>query len=479
MLSEVLSGCEAVLRYRDMFYSGELCAELQRAFEEISRSTRKPSAAVRDDVSFSQDGIAGFSRVIVLDAKRAVSPAGIFDFDVFVEVIARAITEALGFDLDTRNLHREQLSQLLKDERDILFCFFSLDHLTEGHYRQLRGLGFTQTDHRILFCGRSEFLRSRSTSSAESLGSAPAFSPHRTLQFESEEPPSAEVLRERERERSAHLRTPQPPNVYSMFPGDSPPAIAVREQLRVLVAAIDHVLICGETGTGKEHVARSMIPADSTGPFIRQNCAELTRDLARSEFLGYPRGTVYGTRHVKAGLLAPEGVLFLDEVCELSNDVQVDLLRFLENDSYWPIGVRRLVSRRIVAATKVDLDQAVASGQFRHDLLARFRAASAPLQLPPLRERREDILPWARRFLLAARARAPADPWSPRAAEYLVCYDWPENLRELREVVRALVKESRSFPVDHSDLPEKIKTHSEALREPQRTFVTGRPVEAL
>src|ERR1700733_15098093 len=123
MVIGVLIGCESVLRHRDMFYSGELCAELQCVLEEISRSTRRPSAAVHDDVSFSQDGVAGFSRVIVLDAKRAVSPAGFFDFDVFIEVIARAITEALGFDLDTRNLHREQLSQFLKDERDILFCF--------------------------------------------------------------------------------------------------------------------------------------------------------------------------------------------------------------------------------------------------------------------------------------------------------------------------------------------------------------------
>lgn len=465
MLSEVLKECETVLRHRDMFYSGALCAELQCAFEEISRTTRRSSAA-HDGVSSSRNGILGFSRVIVLDAKRAVSPAGIFDFDVFIEVIARAIVEALGFDLDTRNLHREQLSQLLKDERNILFGFFSLDHLTEGHYRQLRGLGFTQTDHRILFCGRSEFLRSRSSSVAESLGSGPTFSQRRALQFESEEPLPVEVLRERERNGSARLRMSPPPDVCSIFPGISPLAIAVRKQLHTLIAAIGHVFIRGETGTGKERVARSMNQADSKGMFIRQNCAELTRDLARSRFLGYPRGAINGTRHIKAGLLAPEGVLFLDEVCELSDDVQADLLRFLENDSYLAIGAHTLMFRRIVVATKIDLDKAVASGQFRHDLLARLRAASAPLELPPLRERREDILPCAQQFLFEALSRAPTDVWTPRAAECLVGYDWPQNLHELREVVQTLATESRSFPIDYLDLPEKIATHWKTLHKP-------------
>jgi len=121
---------------------------------------------------------------------------------------------------------------------------------------------------------------------------------------------------------------------------------------------------------------------------------------------------------------------------------------------------------RIVAATNVDLDEAVRIGAFRRDLLARLRASNAPLVLPPLRRRREDILGWARWFLDEAYASdLPSELWTPGAAECLLVYPWPENLRELRGVMRALVETPPPWPLDSQQLPARIQDHRRKLRD--------------
>ncbi len=251
----------------------------------------------------------------------------------------------------------------------------------------------------------------------------------------------------------------------AIFPGISPVALAVRQQLRRLALAPGHGLIVGETGTGKEQAARSLeVPGQ---PFLAINCAELTRAIARSELFGHVRGAFTGANAKKVGLVeaAREGVLFLDEVGELPLDVQGDLLRFLEDGSYRPMGSNQVEKSkvRVVAATNVDLEEAVGEGRFRRDLLARLRAHNATVELPPLHERREDILGWAAFF--AQEARGHAGPlWSVGAAECLLLYPWRDNLRELRGTVRALLAGGRPEPWQRSDLPEAIQNHCGDLR---------------
>jgi DNA-binding NtrC family response regulator len=251
------------------------------------------------------------------------------------------------------------------------------------------------------------------------------------------------------------------------FPGVSPVAVAVRRRLAALVASPGHVLVLGETGTGKERVARALTSSRSDAPFVTQNCAELTRDLARSELFGHVRGAFSGATQTKQGLvdIAGDGVLFLDEVGELALDVQGDLLRFLEDGSYRPLGSVELrhSAARVVAATNIDLDDAVGNSRFRRDLAARLRASNAPLELPPLRERREDIPLWARMFLVEAGSSVEA-AWTVGALECLLLYPWLENLRELRGVVRTFVADHTPMPIASEALPRRIVEHRGMLR---------------
>jgi DNA-binding NtrC family response regulator len=251
------------------------------------------------------------------------------------------------------------------------------------------------------------------------------------------------------------------------FPGGSPVASAVRLRLQRLAASAGHVLIVGETGTGKERAAHAIGRGGPDAPFVPQNCAELNHDLARGELFGHTRGAFTGATAPRRGLveLADGGALFLDEIGELSLDVQAELLRFLEDGSYRVLGAPALhrSSARVVAATNVDLDEAVRRGRFRRDLLARLRAAHAPLELPPLRARRDDILDWAARFLVEV-APGVAAPWTAGAAECLLLYPWPENLRELRSVVRTVGAHRTQWPVDAAELPARLRDHRAGLR---------------
>lgn len=307
-----------------------------------------------------------------------------------------------------------------------------------------------------------------------------------------------------------------------VFPGRAPSAYAVRRRLQALLASAGHVLIQGETGTGKERIARAF--AVPGRPFVPQNCAELSRDLARSELFGHARGSFSSALTAKQGLVdtADHGVLFLDEVGELTPDVQAELLRFLEDGYYRPVGATELrrSSARLVAATNVDLDVAVRSGRFRRDLLARLRASNPPLELPPLRERREDLLAWAGEFFDQARkehergaetahrslarsdraepgARDRAEfprtdanrplgdsvdltaiwPWHAGLAECMLLYPWPANLRELRGVSRGLAQTGvPCAELRADDLPEALREFRRGLRGATEPLAVVAPV---
>ncbi|HEX7836898.1 MAG TPA: sigma 54-interacting transcriptional regulator, partial [Kofleriaceae bacterium] len=254
----------------------------------------------------------------------------------------------------------------------------------------------------------------------------------------------------------------------AVFPGASPEASGVRKRIDALAAATGHVLILGDTGTGKERVAKAIGDHRAPHPFVILNAAQLRPDLARSELFGHTRGAFTHAVGNKQGLveLAGEGALFLDEIGDLPLDVQPDLLRFLEDGSYRPLGATELrhSQARVVAATNIDLDEAVRQSKFRRDLLARLRAVNTPLELPPLRERREDILGWTRLFFRQLGRDPGPQPWTAGALECLLLYPWDENLRYLMSVVHHAATQASEFPCSPEHLPVQLRAHRGVLR---------------
>jgi PAS domain S-box-containing protein len=206
------------------------------------------------------------------------------------------------------------------------------------------------------------------------------------------------------------------------------------------------VLILGETGTGKELIARSIHMAGhrSEGPLVRVNCAAIPGTLIESEFFGHERGAFTGATSRRQGrfALADKGSIFLDEVGELPLDLQTKLLRVLQEGEFEPLGATRTVKVdvRVIAATHRDLDAMVGAGEFREDLY--YRLNVFPIQVPPLRDRAEDIPVLAEVFVarFSARIGRRIEPLGPAEIRLLKAYPWPGNVRELQNVIeRALI----------------------------------------
>jgi len=222
------------------------------------------------------------------------------------------------------------------------------------------------------------------------------------------------------------------------------------------------VLIEGESGTGKELAARALHRNSHRGnkPFVAINCAAIPETLLESDLFGHERGAFTGAAVLKKGRLevADGGVVFLDEIGELAPALQVKLLRVLQEREFERVGGTHpiKVDIRLIAATNLDLNEAVKKGQFRQDLY--YRLAVVRLTMPPLRERREDIPMLARHFLqkYAKRSKVKPKPVSREAMSALVHYEWPGNVRELENAIeRALVMGS-SDAVLLEDLPESL-----------------------
>lgn len=228
------------------------------------------------------------------------------------------------------------------------------------------------------------------------------------------------------------------------------------------------VLLLGHSGTGKDHLARVIhdISARAKGPFFSINCSTLPKELAESELFGHEPGAFTGSRRRKLGLLelAREGTLLLNEVGELDLSLQAKLLSFLDTRTFMRVGgVHSIrISARLMAATNRDLEREVAAGRFREDLF--YRLNVFPIELPPLSRRVEDI-PQLAAVLLDAIAiemgLATRPSVEPRALEALLAYDWPGNIRELRNVLeRALILSGRPV-VRRADL--KLSPRSESF----------------
>jgi two-component system nitrogen regulation response regulator NtrX len=256
--------------------------------------------------------------------------------------------------------------------------------------------------------------------------------------------------------------------------GDSPPMQAVRA-LIVRVAQTDaRVLVSGESGTGKELVAAAIHDASarSGNPFVRVNCAAIPRDLVESEMFGHERGAFTGATQSRVGRfeLAHGGTLFLDEVGDLSGEAQAKLLRAIEIGEIHRVGGGRniRVDVRIIAATNQDLARGVAEGRFREDLY--FRLNVVPISLPPLRERRGDIVPLVRHFA-ERHLRVTGHPrvdWSPDALQALRAYSWPGNVRELANIVERMAILHPGATITAAEINEVLPTDA-GPRVPERT----------
>jgi two-component system, NtrC family, response regulator HydG len=245
--------------------------------------------------------------------------------------------------------------------------------------------------------------------------------------------------------------------------GDGPAIRDVLDKIRRVAPTNATVLITGETGTGKELVARAIHRNSprSSKPFVAVNCAAFTETLLESELFGHEKGAFTGADRARQGLFeaAHDGTLFLDEAGEMSPAAQAKLLRILTDGQLLRVGSThpRKVDVRVLVATHRDLNQRVQDGQFREDLF--YRLAVVPIHLPPLRERCEDIPVLTELFSrqIATELKMAQRTISPQALQHLQHYRWPGNLRELRNLIeRAYILSNRpeitteDFPVAHA-----------------------------
>jgi len=277
------------------------------------------------------------------------------------------------------------------------------------------------------------------------------------------------IVRKALKTRDLAAREASPPSVhlagearYGII-GSSAGITELHSVLNRVVDTPSTVLITGEGGTGKELVARALHENSSRRqrPFIRVNCAAIPRELMESELFGYEGGAVSGAVASKPGRfeLAAGGTLFLDEIASVPVELQVKLLRALQEGEFERVGGvnTHRVDVRLVAATNTDLKRAISEGSFREDLY--YRLNVVPIRLPPLRERAEDIPALIQHFLerFNARLRKQVQGVAPDAQSLLTAYAWPGNIRELENVMERAVLFCDGERLEREDLPIEIR----------------------
>lgn len=261
---------------------------------------------------------------------------------------------------------------------------------------------------------------------------------------------------------------------YAGLVGTSPPMQKTYTLIEQFADRSANVLITGETGTGKEMVARALHARSQrkSGPFIPVPCAAVPRELAESELFGHEAGAFTGAVRRRHGHveMAHGGTLFLDDVDDLPIEIQPKLLRAIQEREFQRVGGERLLKTdlRIIASTKKDLEVLSRENKFRQDLLYRLQVLT--IYLPPLRDRRSDILPLARHFLEmnAREANEPPKVLSPQAEQKLTRHEWPGNVRELRHAVEYAVAVANGPTIQSDDL--QLRT-SPTAQQPDRPFM--------
>ena len=254
-------------------------------------------------------------------------------------------------------------------------------------------------------------------------------------------------------------------SALSSLIGDSPAMSRVQDLITRVSQSDASILIQGETGTGKELIARAIHNASprKNGPFVAINCAAVPATLLESELFGHARGAFTDAKTARAGLFvqATGGTLFLDEIGEMPLDMQPKLLRALQERVVRPVGSETEVpfDVRILAATHRDLESETDERRFRQDLYYRINVVR--IDVPPLRDRGSDVLKLAPYFLdkFAARAKRPPIKLTAPVAERLLAYDWPGNVRELENCLERAVALSQFEQVTLDDLPERVRAY--------------------
>jgi two-component system, NtrC family, response regulator AtoC len=267
--------------------------------------------------------------------------------------------------------------------------------------------------------------------------------------------------------------------------GRSPAMAALLELIDRVADSTATVLVTGESGTGKELVARSLHDKSRrhAGPFVALNCAAMPASLLEAELFGHVRGAFTDARADRDGLLttASGGTLFLDEIGELPIELQPKLLRALQERTVRPIGGSREkpFDARVVTATNVDLEAAVAEGRFRADLYYRLHVVDLPV--PPLRVRGNDVLLLAGHFLsqFAAASGKPIERLSRAAIERLLAYSWPGNVRELQNCLERAVALCRFSEIGVEDLPERVREGTGGVAAPELPADALVPLEEI
>jgi transcriptional regulator with GAF, ATPase, and Fis domain len=255
-------------------------------------------------------------------------------------------------------------------------------------------------------------------------------------------------------------------SMFEEIVGTSMPLKAVQSRIAKVAPTDSTILITGETGTGKELVARAIhrVSRRSQHPFVSVNCAAIPRDLIASELFGHEKGAFTGATQRRSGRfeLAAGGTIFLDEVGELPVETQIALLRVLQEREFERVGGTGSIQTdvRVIAATNRDLDNAITAGTFRSDLF--YRLNVFPIEMPPLRERREDISLLVEYFLdrYARKAGKNFQAIDKKSLDLLESYPWPGNIRELQNVIErsVIVSETETFTVDESWLSRQPRT---------------------
>ena len=255
---------------------------------------------------------------------------------------------------------------------------------------------------------------------------------------------------------------------YGELTGQSDSMRVVYDSIDKVAPSTASVLILGESGTGKELVARAVHSKSerAKGPFFALNCAALPKEILENELFGHEKGAFTGSTNEKAGAfeMSSGGTIFLDEVAEMSPDIQVKLLRALETRMVRRLGGKKeiAVDIRIVAATNKDLEKAIAEGELREDLY--YRLAVFPLYLPPLRERGADVKLLAEEFLgrFSAQNGKRMTGFDEGAMNWIMSYNWPGNVRELKNNVERAVIMARGPQISYEDIaPRQFRAPSE------------------
>ena len=261
------------------------------------------------------------------------------------------------------------------------------------------------------------------------------------------------------------------PPAATIMIGNSPVMQRLRERIQQVALSDETALICGESGTGKELVARSIhaLSRRAAGPLVSLNCPALSAQLTESELFGHKRGAFTGAEADRTGRFeaANGGSILLDEITEIDQNLQAKLLRVLQERSFERVGASETVAVdvRVIATTNRDLLAEIAAGRFREDLY--FRLAVVPIMVPPLRERRGDVLELADHFLAQAAEKLGRErvQMEAEARDLLSAYTWPGNVRELQNIITRACVLNQGQPITASELRPWLRAEAGARNE--------------